>query len=253
MVSITTSGPVMRVTLQRPEIRNALNDTVIAELFDVFSNLDPAIRVVILGGEGSVFCAGGDLEWMKRASGYNREENVADAMRLAGMFAAIARCRALVIAIVQGAAFGGGSGMVAAADVAIAVEGTKFCFSEAKLGLIPATISTFVVPKIGVSHARRYFSTAEVFGPDRAKEIGLVHEIAGSMEEAEAMAQRITASVLTCGPEAVFEAKTIAQDAPIPMEEAAARLAEVRAGAEGKEGVAAFLEKRKANFVVEEF
>ena len=151
---IVTPGPVLRVTLNRPEVRNAFNDELIARLADTFAGITKETRAVVIAGEGEAFCAGGDLEWMKKASGYTHEENQRDATRLARLFRAIAECPAVVIARVSGPAFGGGCGLVAASDIAIASDDSKFAFSEVRLGLIPATISPFVIPKIGAGHAR---------------------------------------------------------------------------------------------------
>lgn len=258
MLRTEQRGSVLHVTIDRPEVRNAFNDELIAKLTDVFASLpDPRysapnphfdIRAVVLSGEGKAFCAGGDLEWMRNAADYTEEQNVADALKLAKLFDLIVRCPAVVIAKVHGAAFGGGCGMVAAADVAIAEENTKFSFSEVKLGLLPATISTFVIPKIGPGNARSLFATGEVFLADKALRIGLVHEAVPEAELDAAVDEKLKA-VLSAGPRAVAESKQIVLDSPISIEESARRLAAARAGAEGKEGVAAFLEKRKASWV----
>lgn len=247
MLKVELSGPVLRVTLDRPEVRNAFNDELISALTDVFVNIKTGTRAVVLRGSGSVFCAGGDLNWMRRACQYSYEENVADAMKLSGLFESICACPAIVVAAVHGAAFGGGCGLVAASDVAIAQPGTKFCFSEVKLGLIPATISTFVVPKIGVGHARHLFTTAAVFESPRAYEIGLIHEVS---EDLDASIDVVLGQVLANGPEAVAASKKLAQEAPLEPAEAVRRLADARNGAEAKEGVDAFLNKRKPNFMV---
>lgn len=237
----------MKVILNRPEVRNAFNDELIAELTNTFSNIPGHVRVIEISGEGKAFCAGGDLEWMKKASTYSEAENIRDAVKLAGLFQSIATCPALVIAKVHGAAFGGGCGLVAAADVAVAAPETLFAFSEVRLGLIPATISTFVIPKIGAGHARALFATGEAFNADHAFRIGLVHGV-GSIEE---LAEAKVKQVLSVGPNSVFESKRLVFDYPLEAEEAAKRLALARAGDEGKEGVAAFLERRKASFVEE--
>lgn len=249
MLTVERTGAVLHLTLNRPEVRNAFNDELIQALLDQFTDMNPDVRAVVIRGAGSVFCAGGDLNWMRAAASYTEEQNIADALRLANLYDAICRCRPLVIVIAQGAAFGGGAGLVAAADVAIAVSGAKFCFSEVKLGLIPATISTIVVPKIGVSAARALFTTAEVFDAAHAQRIGLVHKIAEDPEHAEKHAAQAIELVLSCGPEAVHKSKLLAQDAPLPHAEAARRLAEARASDEGREGIAAFLDKRPAAFV----
>lgn len=250
MLQIDAQGPVLLAQIDRPDVRNAFNDTLIAALTELFVGLKPEVRVVVLSGNGPTFCAGGDLEWMKKAATYTEEENVRDAVRLAELFEAMAQAPAVVISKVHGAAFGGGCGLVAASDVAVAADGTKFCFSEVKLGLIPATISSFVVPKIGVGHARHLFTTAEVFEAKRAYEIGLIHGVC-SADSLDGWVEERVALILKNGPQAVAMSKQIAQDTPLDKVETARRLALARAGAEGREGVAAFLEKRKANFVVD--
>jgi len=250
MLLTERSGSVLRVTLNRPEVRNAFNDELIAALSDTFSGLPDGVRVVVLSGAGKAFCAGGDLEWMRKAAAYTEEQNQADAMKLAGLFQAIATCRACVVAQVHGAVFGGGCGLVAAADVAVAQTGTQFAFSEARLGLIAATISPFVVGKIGAGHARALFSTAETFDTERALRIGLVHDVAEADALDAAVRTRIEA-VLRCGPESVAMSKQLAFAGPRDLDGCAALLAQARAGAEGREGVAAFLEKRPASYVEE--
>jgi len=248
MLKVESQGPVLHLTLNRPEVRNAFNDELIAELSRSFSQVPEGIRAVVLRGEGQSFCAGGDLEWMRKAAGYTEDENFRDALKLARLFRAIVECPAVVIASVQGAAFGGGCGLVAAADVAISSGETKFAFSEVRLGLIPATISPFVIDKIGRGHARALFATGEAFDADRALRIGLIHEIA---EDREAAISRKLKAILAAGPRAVDDAKHLVTDEGVSLDDCARRLAQARAGKEGKEGVAAFLEKRKASFVME--
>lgn len=240
-------GPVARLTLDRPEVRNALNDELIARLTGAFASLGEETRAVVLAGNGPAFCAGGDLEWMKRAAAYTHEENERDALRLARLFQAIVDCPAVVIARVHGPAYGGGCGLVAACDVAIASEGVKFAFSEVKLGLVPATISPFVLPKIGAGHARALFTTGEAFPASRALTIGLVHEVVAETD-LDAAVDRKLRHVLGAGPRSVAISKRIAQDPPGTLEDSAKLLADVRASDEGREGVAAFLEKRAAAF-----
>lgn len=248
MLRVEKSGSVLRVTLDRPEVRNALNDELIAELCSVFGSVDDSVRAVVLSGEGKSFCAGGDLEWMRKAAGYTEEENYQDAMKIGRLFELIAHCPAFVIARVHGAAFGGGSGLAACCDVAIAEENTTFAFSEVKLGLIPATISVFVVPKIGAGNARWLFTTGEAFDAQTALRIGLVHEVT-NIVDLDAAVERKVAAILKVGPQAVTACKKICLEGPYEMEKAARMLASARAGAEGKEGVSAFLEKRPASFV----
>jgi len=247
MLRLDRDGSVQRVVLDRPEVRNAFNDELIQRLSEVFSSVPSEVRVIVLSGEGKAFCAGGDLEWMRRAASKSEQENFEDALRLARLFQLIQSAHALVIAQVHGAAFGGGCGLVAAADLALAEEATRFSFSEVKIGLIPATIAPLVIPKIGAGHARALFMTGEVFAGRRAKEIGLVHEVAPDAALPE-LVDRTIANVLHCGPKAVISARNLVLEAGMSVEESARRLASTRAGAEGREGVAAFLEKRKPSF-----
>lgn len=250
MLKVESQGPVLHVTLDRPDVRNAFNDELIAELSRVFFNLDSSVRAVLLSGEGKVFSAGGDLNWMRKASSYTKEQNAEDALKLADLFEAIATCRALVVAKVQGAAFGGGCGLVCAADVAVCERETKFSFSEVRLGLVPATISPYVINKIGAGHARALFTTGEVFEGEKALRIGLVHECVG-LADLHSTAMAKIKDVLRNGPESVAVSKRLAQEATLDKVAAAELLAVARSREEGKEGVAAFLDKRKANFVVE--
>jgi methylglutaconyl-CoA hydratase len=180
-IRVETHENVATVRLQRPDVRNALNEVLIAELTQAFTGLPASTLAVILAGEGPVFCAGADAHWMKKSKSYSREENERDAAGLAALLRAVDECPRPVIARVQGAALGGGAGLVAACDIAVAEEGTTFGFPEVRLGLIPAVVSTFVIPRIGVRSARRYFLTAERFDASRAQSIGLVHE--GGAEE----------------------------------------------------------------------
>lgn len=248
MLSMDLRGSVLYLTLDRPDVRNAFNDELIEALTAAFTSLSSGVRAVVLGANGSAFCGGGDLNWMRKAAAYTEEENIRDAMNLAGLFDSMVRCPAVVISRVHGPAFGGGCGLVAASDVAIAATAAKFSFSEVKLGLIPATISPFVVDKIGKGHARALFSTGEVFDAARAHSIGLVHDVVEA-GEIDARIGRCLDAVLAAGPHAVAESKRLAIESPLEMAESARRLATARAGAEGREGVTAFLEKRPASFV----
>lgn len=250
MLRVRQDGPILHVTLDRPDVRNAFNDELIAALSETFASVPSDVRAVVLSGEGKSFCAGGDLEWMRKAAAYTEEQNIADAVKLGGLFESVANCHAVVISKVHGAAFGGGCGLVSASDIALASEETLFAFSEVRLGLIPATISSFVVSKIGVGNARWLFSTGEAFGAEVALRIGLVHGVAPAAD-LDALVDSKLKQILTVGPKAVTEAKRIAMESPVPMAECARRLAMARASDEGKEGVAAFLEKRKASFVDE--
>jgi enoyl-CoA hydratase/carnithine racemase len=250
MLEVKTDGPVMTVLLDRPEVRNAFNAELIARLSDVFAGIGPGVRAVVVKGQGKAFCAGGDLEWMRQAARYSFEENHRDALKLGRLFELVMECPALVIAQVHGAAFGGGCGLVAGADVAVAEAGTMFSFSEVRLGLVPATISLVVLPKIGSGNARRYFATGESFDAAEALRIGLVHEVV-PQDGLDAAVERKVAAVLRCGPEAVAKAKRLCLSPPSDMASAARMLAEVRQGAEAQEGIAAFLAKRPARFVEE--
>lgn len=246
MLRVSSEGSVLRVVLDRPDVRNAFNDELIARLTDVYSSIGNGARAVVLSGEGKSFCAGGDLDWMKRASAYTEQENYEDALKLANLFRSIAECPAVTIARVHGAAFGGGCGVVASCDVAVCSPDALFAFSEVRLGLIPGTISSYVIPKIGSGHARSLFATGETFGAEKALRIGLVHDV---VEDLDALVDEKLKSVLAAGPRAVADAKKLVLDFPLPAEECARRLARARASDEGKEGVAAFLERRKASFV----
>jgi methylglutaconyl-CoA hydratase len=241
---IERDGPLLRVTIARPERRNAFDAALIAELADAFADVGDA-RAVVLAGDGPSFCAGADVDWQRSAIDLSYDENVEDAMRLYGMLEAIDGCAPPVVARVQGYALGGGSGLVACCDVAIAGEDAVFGFSEVKLGIIPAVISPFVVPRIGVGAARRYFLTGERFDAAAALRIGLVHEIAGDLDGA---VDRIVGELLSSGPQAVREAKKLLRKLPSGVEtaEIAARL---RSSAEGQEGLRAFLERRKPDWV----
>ncbi len=249
MLKVERDGAVLRVSLNRPEVRNALNDELIASITQVFTTVASDIRVIVVSGEGAAFCAGGDLEWMRKAAGYTEAENNADAMRISKMFSSIRDCNAVTIASVHGAAMGGGCGIIAACDIAIATEESKFAFSEVKLGLIPATISPFVIDRIGKGHARALFVTGEVFSSAHALSIGLIHEVAEG--DRERSVNRKIRSILASGPRAVGQAKRLVNDAPLSAEETASRLATSRASDEGKAGIAAFLAKEKAPFVTE--
>jgi len=239
---IEREGQVLRVTLARPEHRNAFDAALIAELTGAFSDVGDA-RAVVLAGEGESFCAGADIEWQRSAIELSFDENVEDAMRLYRMCEAIDGCAAPVVARVQGHALGGGSGLVACADVAIAAPDAVFGFSEVKLGIIPAVISPFVLPKIG-AQARRYFLTGERFDAETALRIGLVHELAADLDPA---VDRVVGELLASGPLAVREAKRLLRERPTG-EQTAQIAARLRAGDEGQEGLRAFLERRGAGW-----
>ena len=229
---------MLRVTLAKPERRNAFDNELIAALTEAFADVGDA-RAVVLAGEGQSFCAGADVEWQRSAVDLSYEENVEDALRLYRMCETIDRCPVPLVARVQGYALGGGSGLVACADIAIAAPDATFGFSEVKLGIIPAVISPFVLPKIG-ANARRYFLTGERFDVQSALQIGLVHEVA---DDLDAAVDRVVGEVLTAGPEAVRAAKKLVRERP-KGQEAARVAARLRVGDEGQEGLRAFLERR---------
>ena len=243
---------VATVTLNRPERHNAFDDALIAALIAAFTRLgaDPGVRAVVLASTGKSFSAGADLDWMRRMAGYGAEENEADARGLAAMLHALDRLPKPVVALVQGAAYGGGVGLVACCDIVLASERASFCLSEVKLGLIPATISPYVVNAIGARQARRYMVTAEIIPAARAREIGLVHEVVPAEDLAQA-GEAMLATLLASAPQAQAEAKALAflaegraVDAALG-EETARRIARRRASDEGREGVTAFLERRE--------
>jgi methylglutaconyl-CoA hydratase len=243
---------VGRITLNRPEVRNAFDDVLIAALAKSLAELDAdsSVRVVVLAGNGPAFCAGADLNWMKRMAGYSYDENLRDARGLADMLATLARLDKPTIARVHGAAFAGGTGLVAACDVAVGTPEAKFCFSEAKLGLSPATISPYVMRAIGARAASRYFLTAEVFGAEEALRIGLLSALAPAAELDTFIGQLLD-HLLAGSSAAHARIKDLVRDvAGRPIDDAlkadtARRIAEIRASTDGREGIASFLEKRK--------
>jgi methylglutaconyl-CoA hydratase len=255
MLNVTQSGGVARVTLDRPEIRNAFNDELISALATALRELDAdeGVRAVVLAGNGPAFCAGGDLNWMKRMAGYSYEQNLADAQALAGMLATLDRMRKPTIARVHGPAYAGGVGLVAACDIAVGTPEAKFCLSEAKLGLSPATISPYVLRAMGERMARRYFLTAEVFDAAEAQRIGLLTAVSAS-EELDAEIDKILKHLLQGGPQALAKIKDLIRTVacgPVDdtlIADTARRIAEIRGSPEGREGVASFLEKRKPSW-----
>ena len=247
---------VARITLTRDEVHNAFNEVLIAELTAALDGLgqDPRVRAVVLAAQGRSFSAGADLNWMKARAGASRAETVADARGLARLMQCLSGRRRPTLALVQGAAFGGGVGLVACCDIAIAVEEAKFCLSEVKLGLIPAVISPYVVAKIGESAARRYFLTAEAFSAWEAERLGLVHEVV-DRRKLESRGRQVVDALLEGGPQAQRAAKglvfSVSGRTPSDenlMEETANRIAELRASEEGREGIRAFLEKRRPHW-----
>jgi methylglutaconyl-CoA hydratase len=252
-LSFTLDQGVCRIMLARPEVHNAFNRKLIGELraaFEDVSGRPPVdVRAVVLSGEGKSFCAGADVNWMRESLQYSEDENVADALRMAGMFDAIDKCPVPVIGRIHGAALGGGAGLAAVCDIVVAAEGTLFAFSEAKLGIAPAVISPYVLRKIGASHARALFFTAERFGVDRALQIGLVHAVK-PVGELDAEIDRLVSEVLTSAPGAIARAKMMLAEVPYlsrggAMQRTAETIAALRVADEGQEGLRAFLDKRK--------
>jgi len=240
MLRVERDGPILRVTLARPERRNAFDAALIAALHAAFEDVGDA-RVVVLAGDGSSFCAGADVDWQRASIDLTLEENVEDALRLYDMLAAVDSCPSPVVARIQGYALGGGSGLAACADVVVAAPDATFGFTEVRLGIIPAVISPFALAKIG-AHARRYFLTGERFDAETARRIGLVHELADDLDDA---VDQIAAKLLLSGPKATRAAKRLVLE-PRADGDALARIAAgLRAGIEGQEGLRAFLEKRE--------
>lgn len=243
---------VARLTLTRAEVHNAFNDVLIAELAAALDGIgqDPRVRAVVLAAQGHSFSAGADLNWMKSMAGYSRAENMEDAQRLARLMRTLNELSKPTVALVQGPAYGGGVGLVACCDIVVAVEEAKFSLSEVKLGLIPSVISPYVVAKIGESASRRYFLTAEAFSSWEAERLGLVHEVV-DRNALEARGRQIVDALLSGGPLAQRAAKDLVfavAGKPVDeslVEETARRIADVRVSEEGREGVAAFLEKRR--------
>ncbi len=256
-LDVRRDGPVARVWLNRPDVRNAFNDGVIAELRHAFAELgaDPTLRVIVLGGHGKAFCAGADLNWMRAMSGYSWDENHADAQALAEMLWTVYSCPLPVVGRIHGDCYAGGMGLAAVCDVLVASDNVNFCLSEARLGLLPATISPYVIRAMGESAARRYFITAERFDAQRAQAIGLVQEVCAA-EALDATVDQLVAALVANGPMATRACKRLVQDiagraidAPL-REETARRIADIRASDEGREGLQAFLGKRSPNWLI---
>lgn len=241
---IERDGDLLRVTLARPETRNAFDAALIAELAEAFVDVGKA-RAVLLAGDGPSFCAGADVDWMRASVDLDFDANVADANALRGMLETIDRCPAPVIARVQGHALGGGAGLVACADIAVADARAVFAFSEVKLGIVPAVISPFALAKIGPGWARRYFVTGERFDAATALRIGLVHEVDADLDAA---VERVVAELRSAGPRAARHAKRLVLERP-DGPETARRIAERRTSEEGQEGLRAFLERRSPDWL----
>ena len=255
LVLIERNGPLATVILNRPEVHNAFNAQLIAELHTACTALrsETGLRAVVLRGAGASFCAGADLHWMRESLDYTHAENLADAARLDAMFEALNELPVAVIGRVHGAALGGGVGLAACCDVVVAAEEASFGFTEARLGLLPAVIARYVMPKIGPGHARALFVTARRFSARQALALGLAHEVTPAAE-LDAAVERVIEAVLACGPRAVASSKALVSAvATLPPAEAReyviGALAAARTGAEGQEGLRAFLEKRRPAWV----
>jgi methylglutaconyl-CoA hydratase len=255
-LTLSIADKVATVTLNRPDLRNAFNEHTIAELALVFDELgrNELVRVVVLAANGPAYCAGADLNWMKKMAGYSHAENQADAARLADMLRTIYLCPKPVVAKVQGDCYAGGMGLVAVCDVVVASDAANFCLSEVKLGLVPATISPYVIKAMGEQAARRYFLTAERFDAREAHRIGMAHEVV-TPEELDSAVLAIVTALSKNSPHAVREAKKLVREVvgkPVDdalLADTASRIAEIRASDEGREGVASFLEKRKPTWL----
>lgn len=245
-----------QITMSRPDVRNAFNDEVIAELTQAFRQLGARddVRCIVLAAEGPAFCAGADLNWMRKMADYSRDENLADAAKLAEMLRVIYECPKPTVARVQGDAIAGGMGLVAACDMAVSVDTAHYCLSEVKLGLIPATISPYVIRAMGARAAHRYFLTAERFTAAQALRIGFVHEVVAA-DQLDAKVAEITTALCSASPNAVQVCKKLVQDVaqreigqPL-IAQTVAGIADIRSSPEGKEGVSSFLQKRKPSWL----
>ncbi len=253
-LDVARNGAVATVTLDRAERRNALDPELLAELTGAFRDLSERddVRVVVLRGAGPAFCAGADLDRMAASRDLSWEDNVADAERMAEAFEAVDACPKAVVARVHGAAFGGGAGLVACADIAVAADGTTFAFSEVRLGLLPATISPYVLRAIGPGATRALFTTGRRFDAEEARRLGLVHEVAPE-DRVDAIVGEVVDALLRGGPEAVLACKQLVREATagLTLTDLPERIARARTGAEGREGVAAFLERRSPSWSVD--
>ena len=257
-IRIDVYSHVATVTLSRPAVRNAFNDAVIAQLSEAFVHLGERadVRAIVLAAEGPAFCAGADLNWMRRMADYTREENLQDAAQLAFMLRAIYECPKPTVARIQGDVYAGGMGLVAACDVAVSVDAAHYCLSEVKLGLIPATISPYVIRAMGARAAHRWFLTGERFGAAEALRLGLVHEVV-TAEQLDGKVGEIVHALTHASPGAVRECKKLVQDVAgrditrLLIERTVEGIADIRASDEGKEGVQSFLQKRKPAWLAE--
>jgi methylglutaconyl-CoA hydratase len=256
-LQISQQGSVLTIALNRPEVRNAFNDEVIQELTHAFHEVGQRadVRAVVLAAEGPAFCAGADLNWMRRMADYTRAENVADAAALAAMLRTIYTCPKPTVARIQGDVFAGGVGLVAVCDMAVSVDTATYCLSEVKLGLVPATISPYVIRAMGARAAHRYFLTAERFNAMEAHRIGFVHAVVPA-EQLHSKVDELLQGLISAGPGAVRACKALLHDVAEQEINAAliARtvdgIADIRTSPEGREGVQSFLQKRKANWLV---
>jgi methylglutaconyl-CoA hydratase len=253
-LALEVKDGVLWCRLNRPQVRNAFNPEMISELADLPKSISTDVRAVVLIGEGAVFSAGGDLNWMKKSLDLNREQNFEDAKKLAEMYYTLDRLPVPLVGLIHGAAMGGGVGLVSVCDYAIATTETVFSFSEVRLGIIPACISPFILRKIGIGHTRALFTTAEKFGAQKALEIGLIHQIAANHDELLQLGEKKLSEVKECGPNAIrlsknliFDVSRVSDDAE-QLKLVAEVLANVRVSPEGQEGLRAFLEKRKPDW-----
>jgi methylglutaconyl-CoA hydratase len=256
MLQIDVQKPVARVAIDRPDVHNAFNDELIPLITQAFTELGARddVRVIVLTGNGKSFCAGADLNWMKRMVQYSRDENIEDARTLARMYLAIAKCPKPVIARVHGTALGGGAGLVAACDIGVAVESAQFGFTEVKLGIIPAVISPFVISRIGPGRAREYFITGERFLAAVALDIGLIQHVVAHELALDALIDSKISQILTSAPGAIAAAKELvfgvaARTLETAIEFTADAIARARAGVEGQAGMKAFLERQKPPWI----
>ena len=259
-ITVKQEDEILEIFLNRPDVRNAFNSQLIFELTDVFKTLalSPQVKVITLRGEGPVFCAGGDVNWMRDAASLSKEENLKQTRALVSMFRLMNECPKPIIGAIHGAAIGGGVGLVSVCDIAIATEETIFSLSEVRLGLIPACIAPFVISKIGPSFSRELFLSAERFKTPKAKTIGLVHHVVEDMAELKSKLVELTSSILHCGSHAISSAKELISILTWPEKRlnctncydyCAQMLADLRVSEEAQEGVAAFLEKRAPSWL----
>ncbi len=256
-LTLTHTGALLTITLSRPEVRNAFNDEVIAEITQAFQTAAASaeVRAVVLAAEGPAFCAGADLNWMRRMADYTRTENLADAAKLAEMLRVMYACPKPTIARIQGDVVAGGMGLVAACDMAVAVDSAGFCLSEVKLGLIPATISPYVVRAMGARAAHRYVLTAERFSAQEAHRIGFVHEVVPA-DQLDAKVAELVKALVSASPNAVRSGKELVQtvagreiDGAL-IAQTVEGIADIRSSSEGKEGLQSFLQKRKPGWLL---